>query len=111
MAPPHGDLKRDVFRILAWSVCVPVLACWPFLSAMPGFTLMGSGLSILQVTVNVLLLITGFWPIAAAYVFYLFVRVAPAATARRPTGELALLLGAYAVVWTGMYLVAAIAMR
>ena len=59
----HGDLKLDVFRLLAWSICMPALACWPFLSAMPAFTLMGSGLSTLQIVVNALLLITGFWPL------------------------------------------------
>ncbi len=105
----HGDLKLDVFRLLAWSICMPALACWPFLSAMPAFTLMGSGLSTLQIVVNALLLITGFWPIATACVFYLLVRVAPAAIGKRPAGDRGLLLGAFAAIWTGVYLIAALA--
>ncbi len=72
---------------------------------------MGGGLSTLQSTVNALLLITGFWAIAAGYCFYLIVRVAPAAIGKRSTGDRGLLLGAYAAVWTGMYMIATLAMR
>ncbi len=63
-----------MFRILAWSVYLPVLAVWPFLSAMPAFSLAGEGLSQQSVVANALLLLSGFWLIAPVYLGYLFVR-------------------------------------
>jgi uncharacterized membrane protein len=103
---PHSpsDLKNEVYRILAWSVCLPVLAVWPFLSAMPALSLFSGGLSVPSISLYVMLLLTGFWPIAATYAAYRYVRNNISTDVRRTSSRRGLLLGAYAMVWTGSYL-------
>jgi hypothetical protein len=103
---PHSpsDLKSDVYRILAWSVCLPVLVVWPFLSAMPALSLLGTGLNSPMSLRYVMLLLTGFWPIATTYAAYRYVRNDRFTDVRRTSSRRGLLLGAYAMVWTGSYL-------
>lgn len=110
--PSHAsDLKHDVYKILAWSVCLPALVLWPFLSAMPAFTLLGEGLTAAEFSINVIMLATGFWSIATAYAGYLFAGIKTAGGKDRPSSQRGLLLGAYAVVWTGLYLIVALVTR
>jgi Kef-type K+ transport system membrane component KefB len=97
-------MKSDVYRILAWSVCLPVLVVWPFLSAMPALSLSGDGLSVPATSLYAMLLLTGFWPIAATYAAYRYVRNNSSTNVRRTGSRRGLLLGAYAMVWTGSYL-------
>jgi hypothetical protein len=100
-----GDLKSDVTRILAWSVFLPALVVWPFLSAMPAITLFGGGLTVAQISINVLLLLTGFWSIFGAYLAAIYARGNTARAEHRPNTKRGLLLGAYALAWTTLYLI------
>lgn len=101
------DLKSDVYRILAWSVFLPVLAVWPFLSAMPAISLFGGDLTAPQLSINVLLL-TGFWAIFGAYLAAAFARDGTVQVDRSPTSKRGLRLGAYASAWTIAYLIVAL---
>lgn len=109
MPAPASSLKPDVVRIVAWSVALPILCLWPFLSAMPAFTLIGGGLSMLAVSINVVMLATGFWPLLAAWIVFAFVRTGIPLDTRALIQERSLLLAFYAGVWTALYVIAAFA--
>lgn len=103
-SPSASQLKRDVYRILAWSICLPVLAIWPFLSAMPAFSIAGGELSQPSLVAHAIVLLSGFWLIAPLYIGYLFVRRSWPIEERDNATPRGLLLGAYATVWTAFYL-------
>ncbi|OYX98282.1 MAG: hypothetical protein B7Y80_16210 [Hyphomicrobium sp. 32-62-53] len=105
------DLKSDVYRILAWSVVLPALVVWPFLSAMPAITLFGGGLTVPELSINLLLLLTGFWSIFGAYLAAIYARGNTARAEHQPTNNRSLLLGAYALAWTTLYLIVVLASR
>lgn len=105
MPAPASSLKPDILRAAAWSIALPVLCVWPFLSAMPAFTLVGGGLSTLAISINVVMLATGFWPLLATGIFFAFVRTGGPLEIRARIKELGLLLGLYAAVWTALYLI------
>jgi hypothetical protein len=109
MPETTATTKTDITRIIAWSVVLPILSIWPFVSAMPLFTLFGGGLSTLVLSINAVLLLSGFWPLAAAYAGYAFLRTGMPTDQRAPAGQRGLLLGGYATVWTGLYLIVAFA--
>ena len=109
MPAPTLSLKNDIPRILAWSVALPILCVWPFVSAMPAFTLMSGGLSTLAVAINLVMVLSGFWPILAAYVAFACLRTGEAMPARSQINERGLFLGAYATLWTAIYLIVAFA--
>lgn len=104
-----SPLKTDIGRILAWSLFLPVLCAWPFLSAMPLFSLWGGGHSVLSFSINAVMLLFGFWPLLALYLASLFLRVEGAGMLGGTRSERGLWLGAYATVWTGLYLIIAFA--
>jgi hypothetical protein len=105
------DLKSDVYRILAWSVVLPTLVVWPFLSAMPAITLFGGGLTAPELSINLLLLLTGFWSIFGAYLAAIYARGNTTRAEHQPTNNRSLLLGAYALAWTALYLIVVLASR
>lgn len=109
MPAPASSLKPDVLRIMAWSVALPVLGVWPFLSAMPAFTLIGGGLSTLAISINIVMLMTGSWPLLAALIGFAFVRTGAPLETRALIKERGLLLGVYASVWTALYVIVAFA--
>jgi len=109
MPETTSTIKPDIIRIIAWSVALPVLSIWPFLSAMPLFTLFGDSLSSLALSINIILLLSGFWLLAAAYAAYAFLRTGTQTNQRARAGERGLMLGGYATVWTGLYLIFAFA--
>jgi hypothetical protein len=109
MPAPASSFKPDILRILAWSVALPVLCVWPFLSAMPAFALVGGGLSTLAISINVVMLVTGFWPLLAAGIVFAFLRTGAQLETRARFEEHGLLLGAYAAVWTALYVIVAFA--
>jgi CHASE2 domain-containing sensor protein len=109
MTEMTSPLKTDISRILAWSLFLPVLCAWPFLSAMPLFTLWGGGLSVLAFSINAVMLLTGFWPVMALLGASVLLKVEGAGTLRQTRSERGLLLGGYATVWTGLYLIIAFA--
>ena len=100
-------VKSEMRDVVLWAVFLPALAIWPFLSAMPLFTLLGGPPDALVTSINVILLCTGFWPVAALGLAYLALRSSANEMQFRP----GLWLGGYATVWTGLYLVAAITNR
>jgi hypothetical protein len=62
-------LNKDMPQLIAWIVVVPVLAVWPFLSAFPVFTLIGSSSLSLSTWLNVGFSLTGFWSLAGGFWF------------------------------------------
>lgn len=105
------DLKSDVYRILAWSIFLPALVVWPFLSAMPAIALLGGGLTVPAISINVMMLLTGFWPIFGAYIAYVYAQSNTEAGVYRASSQRGLQLGAYSLAWTGLYLAIALAAR
>jgi hypothetical protein len=109
MTDATSPLKTDISRILAWALFLPVLGAWPFLSAMPLFSLWGGGLSLLDFSLNAVMLLFGFWPLLALLIASAVLRAEGAGDLRRAGRERGLWLGAYATVWTGLYLIIAFA--
>ena len=109
MPDATSPLKTDVTRILAWALFLPVLGIWPFLSAMPLFSLFGGGHSVLSFSINAVMLLFGFWPLLGLYVASLVLRVEGTGRLGGTRSERGLWLGAYATLWTGLYLIIAFA--
>jgi hypothetical protein len=105
MPAPTSSLKPDIRHIVAWSVALPILGAWPFLSAMPAFTLMGGDLSSLAISINVLMFLTGFWPLIAGWAALAILRTEVPLQAGVRIKERGLLIGIYAALWTAIYLI------
>ena len=112
MAPSELNLRRDILRIIGWIIVLPGLAFWPLLSAFPAFALWAQTGSALELCVQALLFLTGFWAVAGAAVVVWFL-LSDDAKARRTAGraEIGLILGCYATIWTILYFIAAFAGR
>jgi hypothetical protein len=104
-----SPLKTEIGRILAWSLFLPVLCAWPFLSAMPLFSLWGGGHSVLSFSINAVMLLFGFWPLLALAGVGAVLRVEGTQRLGGTRSERGLWLGAYATLWTGLYLIIAFA--
>lgn len=104
-----SPLKTEIGRILAWSLALPVLCAWPFLSAMPLFSLWGGGHSVLSFSIDAVMLLFGFWPVVALLCVGALLRVEGGQPLGGTRGERGLWLGAYATVWTGLYLIVSFA--
>jgi hypothetical protein len=103
MSPKSQALKEQVIAIGAWSVCLPALAFWPFLSAFPIFALVGET-ETARIIPNLLFLLTGFWPALAVFLVIRFVTGGMRASAQpAPWRKGGLAVGAYATVWTALY--------
>lgn len=111
MSVQPSALKREMPHLVAWIVVFPALVAWPFLSVLPFFGLGAPSASALQITVDILLLATGFWPVVIVASGYRIWQNAIGGGAARPAGQIGLILGAIATVWTILYLIAAIAGR
>lgn len=100
-----SDLDKDMPHLIAWIVVVPFLAVWPFLSAFPVFTLIGSSSLNLSTWLNVGFLLTGFWSLSGGFwiMRWLTDGRLPAAKGTHKR----LLIGSYAILWTGLYTAAA----
>jgi hypothetical protein len=103
MTERNERLRKQVIEVGAWALSLPALAFWPFLSAMPAFSLVGEGRPGV-VAANLAFLLTGFWPALIAAVVY-----AAAAGRARMAGldirkrSIGLALGLYATLWTAAY--------
>jgi hypothetical protein len=109
MSDKSSLLNKKNMTFLAWLVVLPFLASWPFISAFPAFSLMSSSAFDVSTSINLVFLLTGFWSIAillaiAAWLTRGNVR------AMIGSGKV-VLVGGYAVVWTGLYALAAIVNR
>lgn len=110
-----STLKDDVRRILAWSAVAPALCFWPFLSAAPAFALLQGPETAIAAGVQALLFATGFWGLAGLYVVFQWLRGSGADepwtpdAARGPLQRYGLAIGVYATLWTGAFMLVAIA--
>jgi hypothetical protein len=99
-------LKSDVKTIVAWAIVTPALAAWPFLSALPAFTLIGGPGDPVTAGIALLLFVSGFWGVASLFAFMAFISTERARAARifdrKGNG---LKIGAYALAWTAVYFV------
>ena len=105
-------LRRDVLRITAWTVVFPALALWPILSALPAFSLLtGTGGS-LSAAAHVMLFLSGFWGVATLAGLYWFL-LSEAERVRRSANrsQKGLIIGAYATLWTAVYMIVTLALR
>jgi hypothetical protein len=99
--------REDVRKIVLWTINMPALAFWPFVSAFPLFTLLNNSGSWTSMTVQWAFLITGFWAVFAAGIFIWFVKSDEARRAQsEKRKEWGLKLAHYATLWTAAYLLA-----
>ncbi len=106
------NLKAETFRTLAWIGVFPFLAAWPFLSAFPAFSLMGASSFDLTASLNLVFLMTGFWPAAGVLLaIWVLLRSEARTQARRILSGKGLFIGVYAGLWISLYMVASIVNR
>ena len=112
MAEIQSGLKTKILATLIWLIIFPFLAVWPFLSAFPLFSLINSDRFDISTSLNILFFLTGFWPliaISAAAIALMYDDTRQSAYKNlRGKGPW---VGAYAIFWTGLYLIASIASR
>jgi len=109
MLGAKSTLKFNGFLLLAWLLIFPFLAAWPFLSALPAFSLIGNSAVDLSTSLNVVFLLTGFWPLASVFLVMWWLTNGKLRTLYRP--DKGVFLGAYAAVWTGLYIIASLTSR
>jgi hypothetical protein len=103
MTERNERLRTQVMEIGGWALSLPALAFWPFLSAMPAFSIVGEGRPGV-IAANLAFLLTGFWPALIAAIVH-----AVAAGRARMAGldvrkrSIGLALGLYAMLWTAAY--------
>jgi hypothetical protein len=99
------QLHNDVRAILLWTIYLPALACWPFLSAFPVFSLVDNSGSPTAIAVELLFLATGFWAFLSGAALYWLVKSDTVGShqseIRKSRG---LQLGLYATIWTLVYI-------
>ena len=112
MTPAPTHLRSKIYLTLAWLAVFPFLAVWPFLSVFPVFGLINSTAFDISVTLNILFMLSGFWAVSAVSAIY-FALLYPdiRGEARKQLSGRGLWIGVYAAVWTGLYLIAAMASR
>jgi hypothetical protein len=105
-------LRRDILRITAWTAVFPALALWPILSALPAFSLLAGTGGSMSAAAQALLLITGFWGVATLAGLYWFL-LSETERVRRSANrsQKGLIIGGYATLWTGVYMIVALALR
>jgi hypothetical protein len=96
--------STSLSRVALWSILTPFVGLWPFLSAMPAFTLFGGDVGVASATANVLLLMTGFWVVVplAVVAWYAMPPKARLDIRARPTRGWAP-FALYIPVWTALY--------
>lgn len=107
MASQSSSLREEIVRIGAWGICLPTLACWPFLSAMPFFALLGGGTPSAVVT-QLLFFVTGFWPLGLALLAAAILSRGPGLSRGLAKRSAGLVIGAYAFAWTVLYGIASL---
>lgn len=107
-----SNLKQKTFQTSAWIVVFPFLAAWPFISALPFFSLIDSPIVGLTTSLNVIFLLTGFWALAGASgMAWWLLRDEARMQRLLNRSDKGLLIGGYASLWTGLYMIAALANR
>ena len=112
MAEHEAKLRTDITNIIAWVAILPALAFWPFLSFLPALALWKWTGTSLSISIQAVLLATGFWGVGGLFLLvYLLLSAAAKQrlfAVRRQSG---ILLGVYATVWTTLFLLAAFGNR
>lgn len=98
-----------IFYLIAWVIVLPFLAAWPFVSAFPALGLIGRPAFDLATSLNVVFLLTGFWALFSVLLMILWVTRGRVQSACRY--DRGLLIGGYSLLWTSLYIIAAIASR
>jgi len=103
-------LKLPELKTIAlWSILVPLIGLWPFLSAMPIFTLMGGNVTLVTGSLNVLALITGFWAVFPLGLVLWFTLSADGKAAYRSNkSSLLTPITLYVLIWTVGYMLLSI---
>lgn len=110
MSAQSQGLKSRIYSTLAWLLVFPFLAVWPFLSAFPLFGLINSSAFDINVSLNILFFLTGFWVVAAlSCIYWVLLYDDLRIQARKRLSGKGLWIGAYSVVWTALYMIAGIA--
>ncbi len=112
MSVEKVGLRVSITRLLVWLIFFPFLATWPFLSAFPLFGLMNSSGFDLSAVLNIIFFLSGFWPLAALTfaAFALMYENTRQASYKTLRG-LGPWIGGYAILWTGLYIVAVMAQQ
>ncbi len=85
------------------------MVLWPFLSALPAFSLFSPALNISAIVLNLILLATGFWPLVLGFIAYKSLLTNEGRERQKiPSGESGLRVGYYATGWTVIYIFLAI---
>lgn len=105
-------LRAIMTRTLVWLIIFPFLAVWPFISAFPLFALLNSSSFDISTSLNIIFFLFGFWPLAALAFAAFALMYEDARQAKYKTVRgLGPWIGGYAIIWTGLYLIAVIASR
>jgi len=105
MFASKDNVKSGLPKTAEWMICLPCLAFWPFLSALPAFSFFGPDLNASAITLNILLLVTGFWPLFLGFCARKYLLTDAGRKQQKvPTGEGGLHVGYYATGWTLIYL-------
>jgi hypothetical protein len=106
------NLKQKTFQASAWIFVFPFLAAWPFVSALPLFSLINNPVVGLSTSLDVIFLLTGFWAAAGAFaMFWWLLRDDVRMQRLTNRADKGLLIGSYASLWTTLYIIAALANR
>lgn len=96
--------KADIANLTRWTLIVLVLSIWPFVSAMPLFSLIHAPGGAWNIAIQLAFLGTGFWPVAVLLGVIEWVRIRPqpdnfAAVRRRMLPGIA----AFGAIWIASY--------
>jgi hypothetical protein len=112
MSIEKAGLRATMIRTVVWLIIFPFLAVWPFISAFPLFALMNSSSFDITTSLNIIFFLFGFWPLAALTFAALALMYEDARQAKyKAFRGLGPAIGGYAILWTGLYLIAVIASR
>jgi hypothetical protein len=104
MQSKSSKLKQDVYAIFSWALVTPALAAWPFVSAVPAFTLWFGAQGPWDATLQLIWLVTGFWGLAGILIFAAYAKHRDARLLSSKDGRgYGLFVGAYASLWTALY--------
>ena len=104
--------QHGLWNVALWSVLTPLVGLWPFLSAMPLFTLLGGNVTPVTASLNVLAFVTGFWVALPVAIFLWFMLSDEGKSAYRIKKRSYLLpITVYIIVWTIGYMLLSIMIR
>ena len=100
-----SQLKTEMPHLVASILVLPFLAAWPFLSALPVFSLVGRSDFDVSAVLNIVFLLTGFWAIAGGFWIMSWLTAGRLGSAKGRNRMI--VIGGYAALWTVLYTAAA----